>query len=61
VVPCAPRLRCLKRRYSVVPTLGPMGDIGKPLRKIEFEPMPDDVPVLEPSPDVEPALEPVPA
>ena len=37
------------------------GDIGKPLRKIEFEPMPDDVPVAEPSPDVtpEPAREPV--
>lgn len=31
------------------------GDIGKPLRKIEFEPMPDDVPVAEPSPDTPPA------
>ena len=27
-----------------------MGDIGKPLRKIELEPIPDDVPVVEPMP-----------
>jgi hypothetical protein len=38
-----------------------MGDIGKPLRKIELEPLPDDVPVEEPSPQIEPAREPVPA
>jgi hypothetical protein len=40
-----------------------MGNIGKPLRKVEFEPMPDDVPLAEPSPDVtpEPVREPVPA
>jgi hypothetical protein len=35
------------------------GDIGKPLRKVEFEPLPDDVPVAEPSPDVTPEREPV--
>lgn len=38
-----------------------MGDIGKPQRHIEFEPMPDSVPVTEPSPAIEPAREPVPA
>jgi hypothetical protein len=36
-----------------------MGNIGKPLRTVEFEPMPEDVPVREPSPPVAP--EPVPA
>jgi hypothetical protein len=42
-----------------------MGDIGRPLRKIELEPIPDDIPVEEPA--IEPAVpatpvkEPVPA
>jgi hypothetical protein len=31
-----------------------MGDIGKPLRTIEFEPVPDDIPVAEPSPESQP-------
>jgi hypothetical protein len=35
-----------------------MGNIGKPLRKIEFEPMPDDIPVAEPSPEVLPQQDP---
>ena len=37
-----------------------MGDIGQPIRHIEFEPIPDSVPAQEPSPQVVPA-EPVPA
>lgn len=31
-----------------------MGDIGKPVRKIEFEPMPETAPIQEPSPAREP-------
>jgi hypothetical protein len=39
-----------------------MGDIGKPLRRIELEPLPDDVPVREPAPAAVPAAPvPVPA
>lgn len=37
-----------------------MGDIGPLRREVEFEPMPDDVPVEAPAP-TEPAREPVPA
>jgi hypothetical protein len=35
-----------------------MGDIGKPKRKIEFEPMPDEEPLAEPMPGAEPDTEP---
>jgi hypothetical protein len=31
-----------------------MGDIGEPVRRIEFEPMPDDVPVPERVPQTTP-------
>lgn len=39
------------------------GDIGEPLRKIEFEPMPEEAPVEEPAVPATPApaREPVPA
>jgi hypothetical protein len=37
-----------------------MGDIGEPRRQIEFEPMPDDVPMVEPVPQTTPAPAPVP-
>lgn len=40
------------------------GDIGEPIRRIEFEPMPEDVPVQEPAapaPSTTPEREPVPA
>lgn len=37
-----------------------MGDIGEPIRHIEFEPMPETAPVEEPAaPQVEPVKEPV--
>ena len=42
-----------------------MGDIGKPLKRIELEPMPETAPIQEPMPETAPAeapaLEPVPA
>ncbi len=39
------------------------GDIGKTIRRIIVEPLPEpaEAPVQEPSPEVAPALEPVPA
>lgn len=37
-----------------------MGDIGKPERHIEFEPMPETIPVHEPAAPA-PSREPVPA
>ena len=38
-----------------------MGDIGEPVRTIEFEPMPTTIPIQEPSPAVTPEPEKVPA
>jgi hypothetical protein len=39
-----------------------MGDIGEPVKTVEFEPMPETVPIVEPAaPAVAPAEEPVPA
>lgn len=38
-----------------------MGDIGEPVRHVEFEPMPTTVPIHEPAPAVQPEREPVPA
>jgi hypothetical protein len=40
-----------------------VGDIGKTIRRIELEPIPDDIPLAEPVPEVVPAAvpEPVPA
>jgi hypothetical protein len=38
-----------------------MGDIGPLKRDVEFEPMPDNVPVEEPTPAPAPKPEPVPA
>lgn len=35
-----------------------MGDIGEPLWRREFVPMPESEPVHEPSPDITPAVEP---
>lgn len=32
-----------------------MGDIGEPVRKIEFEPMPETAPVETPKRELEPA------
>jgi hypothetical protein len=37
-----------------------MGNIGKPVRHIELEPLPEEAPVAEPSPDIAPAVEPAP-
>lgn len=34
-----------------------MGDIGEPVRHVEFEPMPDSVPVEEPAAPATPAPE----
>jgi hypothetical protein len=40
-------------------------DIGRPVREVEFEPIPEEAPVqepaVEPAPVVEPEREPVPA
>ena len=36
-------------------------DIGRPVREVEFEPIPETAPVEEPAPVVEPEREPVPA
>lgn len=33
-------------------------DIGKTVREITLEPIPEDVPIQEPSPDVEPVVVP---
>lgn len=38
-----------------------MGNIGEPKRQIEFEPMPETVPVPEVVPETTPVEEPVPA
>lgn len=39
-----------------------MGNIGEPVKTVEFEPMPESVPVVEPAaPAVAPEPEPVPA
>lgn len=38
-----------------------MGDIGEPIHRREFEPMPTTTPVEEPSPAPQPSKEPVPA
>ena len=36
-----------------------MGDIGEPVRHVEYEPMPETAPIEEPAaPSVEPAREP---
>lgn len=45
-------------RYTIT-----LGDIGVPVRHVEFEPLPTTEPIAEPSPAVEPApqREPVPA
>ena len=36
------------------------GDIGEPVRKVDYEPMPDDVPVPEVVPQPEPVKAPEP-
>lgn len=36
-----------------------MGDIGKPVRKLDIEPIPLDEPIVEPSPQPAPVKEPV--
>lgn len=38
-----------------------MGDIGEPVRHIEFEPIPETAPLTEPGPAQTPEEEPVPA
>lgn len=36
------------------------GDIGETRRRIELEPLPDDIPLAEPSPEAAPVAEPEP-
>ena len=37
-----------------------MGDIGKPIRRRQYEPLPEEVPIEEPSPTPTPTREPEP-